>query len=103
MLVWQPHPASLYGVHVQKCVCRGSQAAAARCLQNSQLRARGAPGSKAGVADAILVQLQGGGQATVDLERGLAALPAGQRAEVQAQLLALRRLADAALGGGRGK
>jgi len=48
------------------------------------------------------VQLQGGGQATVDLERGLAALPAGQRAEVQAQLLALRRLADAALGGGRG-
>jgi hypothetical protein len=65
-------------------------------------RARGAPGAKAGVADAILVQLQGGGQATVGLERGLATLPAGQRAEVQAQLLALRRLADAALSG-RGK
>ena len=51
------------------------------------------------MADVLLVQLAGGGQAAVDLEGGLAALPAAQRAEVQAQLLALRRLADTALDG----
>ena len=45
------------------------------------------------------MQLAGGGQAAVDLEGGLDALPAEQRSEVQAQLLALRRLADTALGG----
>ncbi|KAK9843481.1 hypothetical protein WJX81_004874 [Elliptochloris bilobata] len=60
---------------------------------------RDKPGSKTGVADVILVQLAGGGQAAVDLEGGLDALPPVQRAEVQAQLLALRRLADTALGG----
>ncbi len=45
------------------------------------------------------MQLADGGQASVDLEGGLGALPAEQRREVEAQLLALRRLADTALGG----
>eukprot|EP00884_Botryococcus_braunii_P008264 jgi/Botrbrau1/17439/Bobra.0054s0029.1 len=59
---------------------------------------RDGPGSKCGLADAIVVTTKDGSQIAVDLEGGLAAVPAKQRREVQEQLEALRRLADSALG-----
>ena len=54
-------------------------------------------GSKTGVADSMVVTTSNGEVVTVDLEGGLASVPAQYRKEVATQLEALRKLATVAL------